>query len=99
MRKFYEKYIIYVLILIALALPLLIKSPYWLHLANLAGIYAILTLSLNLLTGCTGQFSVGHAGFYGIGAYASAIVTTKLGLPIWVGFIFAGILTGYILKF
>lgn len=92
MRKFYEKYIIYVLILIALALPLLIKSPYWLHLANLAGIYAILTLSLNLLTGCTGQFSVGHAGFYGIGAYASAIVTTKLGLPIWVGFIFAGIL-------
>lgn len=93
MGKFYKKYKIYIVILIGLMLPLFVSDDYILHLANLAGIFAILTLSLNLLTGCTGQFSVGQAAFYGIGAYTSAILTAKLGLPVFVGFIGAGIVT------
>ncbi len=46
---------------------------YALHLTILAGIYIILTISLNLIIGYAGQVSLGHAAFYGIGAYASAL--------------------------
>ena len=45
------------------------------------GVNIILAVSLNLITGFTGQFSLGHAAFMSIGAYTSAIMTTKLGLP------------------
>lgn len=51
----------------------------------LIGINIILAVSLNLITGFTGQFSLGHAAFMSIGAYASGIITAKLGLPFWVG--------------
>lgn len=45
-------------------------------------IYIILSTSLNLINGITGQFSIGHAGFMAIGAYMSAIFTVKLHLPL-----------------
>lgn len=45
------------------------------------GINIILAVSLNLITGFTGQFSLGHAAFMSIGAYVSAVATAKLGLP------------------
>lgn len=48
-------------------------AAYALHLTILAGIYIILTISLNLIIGYAGQVSLGHAAFYGIGAYASAL--------------------------
>lgn len=51
----------------------------------LVGINIILAVSLNLITGFTGQFSLGHAAFMSIGAYASGIMTAKLGMPFWVG--------------
>src|SRR4051794_18738005 len=49
----------------------------------LAGIYAIVAQGLNLLAGYTGQTSLGHAGFYAIGAYCGALLATKLGLGFW----------------
>lgn len=55
------------------------------------GINIILAVSLNLITGFTGQFSLGHAAFMAIGAYASAILTAKLGLPFIVGIIGAAL--------
>lgn len=48
---------------------------YYSHLFRLAGINIVLAVSLNLITGFTGQFSIGHAGFMAVGAYASAFVT------------------------
>jgi branched-chain amino acid transport system permease protein len=57
----------------------------------LIGINIILAVSLNLITGYTGQFSLGHAAFMSIGAYASATLTAKFGMPFIVGIIFAGI--------
>ena len=57
----------------------------------LIGINIILAVSLNLITGYTGQFSLGHAAFMSIGAYASAIATAKFGMPFIAGIIFAGI--------
>lgn len=57
----------------------------------LIGINIILAVSLNLITGFTGQFSLGHAAFMSIGAYASGIVTAKLGLPFIVGIMVAAV--------
>jgi branched-chain amino acid transport system permease protein len=54
---------------------------YLLHLAILAGIYIILTISLNLIIGYAGQVSLGHAAFYGIGAYASALTALNWHFP------------------
>ncbi|MDN3017758.1 branched-chain amino acid ABC transporter permease [Paenibacillus sp. BSR1-1] len=55
------------------------------------GINIILAASLHLIIGITGQFSIGHAGFLAVGAYASAIVTTKLSLPFPVALLAGGV--------
>lgn len=57
----------------------------------LVGINIILAVSLNLITGFTGQFSLGHAAFMAIGAYTSAVITAKLGMPFIVAILAAGI--------
>ena len=57
----------------------LAMSPYLLQVICLAGINVILAVSLNLINGFTGQFSIGHAGFMAIGAYASAFITVNFG--------------------
>lgn len=54
---------------------------YLLHLAVLAGIFIILTVSLNLIIGYAGQVSLGHAAFYGLGAYTSALVALNWHFP------------------
>ena len=54
------------LAVIGLTAPLWIPNPYHLHVLIMAGIFAILALSLNLLLGYTGQLSLGHAAFFGI---------------------------------
>ena len=48
-----------------------------------AGIYSLITMGLSLLMGYAGQISIGHAAFYGIGAYTSAILTARYGLNPW----------------
>src|SRR2546426_8807529 len=62
----------------ALTLPLWLESPYFLHVVIMAGIFGVLALSLNLLLGYTGQLSLGHAAFFGIGASPSALLTLRL---------------------
>ncbi len=66
----------------ALAFPF-VAGDYLLYLANLVGVLAIAALGLNILTGFTGQISLGHAAFVGVGAYAAAILATRVGLPFW----------------
>jgi branched-chain amino acid transport system permease protein len=51
--------------------------------ATIVCIYVILTLSLNIISGYAGQASLGHAAFFGIGAYTSALLTLKLGVNFW----------------
>jgi branched-chain amino acid transport system permease protein len=55
--------------------------PGSLFLMGLAGIYAIVALGLSLFLGYAGQISLGHAAFFGIGAYTTAILTTRYGIP------------------
>lgn len=60
-----------------LAKPLLERNSYLLHVLSLIAIYTLLAVGLNLLMGYAGQVSLGHAAFYGIGAYTSAILTAS----------------------
>lgn len=74
-------------------------TPYLIHLGILIGIYALLTLSLNLSVGFTGLLNMGHIAFFGIGAYTSALLSTH-GYPLWislVGSIILGALAGVII--
>src|SRR5678809_1534015 len=50
-------------------------GAYYYQIVILSGIYIILAVSLNLINGVTGQFSIGHAGFYAVGAYVGAAWT------------------------
>ena len=68
----------------------IIDSYLFLNIVSI-GINIILAVSLNLITGFTGQFSLGHAAFMSIGAYTSGIITAKLGLPFIVGIIAAAL--------
>ena len=56
-----------------------VTNPYHFQVLILIGINIVLAVSLNLVNGFTGQFSIGHAGFMAVGAYASAMFTLKLG--------------------
>lgn len=74
--------------------PAWVWNPYHLHTLIMAGIFAVLALSLNLLLGYTGQLSLGHAAFFGIGAYATGLLTVKLEWSPWVGLLAAIVLPG-----
>jgi branched-chain amino acid transport system permease protein len=71
--------------------PLVITDNYFLHIINMVGIFSLLAIGLNLVLGYCGQFSVGQAGFYAIGAYTSALLCTKMGLTFWLTLPLAGI--------
>jgi len=87
-----------VLLIIAaaiLAVPFVIHSNYLLRLVNVALIYSLLSVSLNIVLGYAGQIALGHAAFFGIGAYTAALISAdSSGLLFWPGFIAAGIVTG-----
>ena len=80
---------IFGVLLLLIVFPLAVNNPYIHRILIFIGIYTLLTSSLNLINGYTGLFSVGHAAFYGIGAYTSAILVMRAGVPIWVGMICA----------
>jgi branched-chain amino acid transport system permease protein len=84
-------------VVIALCLaPLLLHDDYIYHMLIMAGIYAVLAAGLNLLTGCAGLFSLGHAAFYGLGAYFSALTTLRLNWPFLPAFLGSGLFAGCI---
>ena len=66
-------------------------NDYLLHLLNLICVYAIVAVGLNILTGYSGQLSLGHGAFFGIGAYTSALLAARAGLPFFMAIPLAGI--------
>ena len=64
--------------LAALALPRFVTDQYVLRVVNMIMLYGILSLSLNLVGGYAGQLALGHAGFYGVGAYTAALLMINL---------------------
>lgn len=66
---------------------------YILHLFILFGIFSILAISLDVTLGYTGLFNIAHAALWGIGAYASGLLTLRLGLSVWAALLVSGIVT------
>src|SRR5512143_3398541 len=67
-------------------------NPYVIQILMYVGINMILTLSLNLVNGYMGEFSVGHAGFMGIGAYVASVLTVAVLPPAWAAPAFPAVL-------
>ena len=80
--------------LLLIILPYIGLSQYIMRIIIMMGIYTMLGLGLNMLTGYTGMVSLGHAGFYGIGAYTSALLSLNWGLPFYLSAIAGTILAG-----
>ena len=76
------------------AVPHAITNRYWLHVVNLSLIYVPLAIGANIITGYCGMVSMGQAAFFGIGAYTSALLTMRLGVPWPVAFAAAGLAAG-----
>lgn len=90
---------LWLVVLGSFCLPWLLSSGYYVHLANMIAIAFIFTASLNLIFGVAGQITVGHAAFYGIGAYTAAILMRE-GVSFWLavpGAMLAAGLAGFLL--
>jgi branched-chain amino acid transport system permease protein len=90
-------YIIFLVIIIVTGTVL--KNPYYLQVLTFIGINTLLALGLNMLMGYAGQISLGHAAFYGIGAYGTAILTVHHNLNPWIAMpiaIAAAMLVAYV---
>lgn len=86
MKKLLNKKTIAYIVLIAViaVYPLINNDRYVLHLMTSMMINIISYLGLNLLIGLSGQVSLGHSAFFGIGAYTAGLLCTKLGVPAWI---------------
>ncbi len=87
--------------LCVLLLPLFSQDPYLLRILIFTSIFAILAASWDLLSGFTGQMNFGHALFFGVAAYCTALLNLRLGLPPWIsipigalGAVLAGLIIG-----
>ncbi|WHY55247.1 branched-chain amino acid ABC transporter permease [Peribacillus simplex] len=69
-----------------------ILNPFYINTLMFIGINIMLATSLHLIIGITGQFSIGHAGFLAVGAYASAVMTMKLELPFIIAVLAGGVI-------
>lgn len=91
-RNFSKKSIPYALLV--LLAPFILTDDYYHSVMVVAGMHAIVVLGLCLVMGLAGQISLGQAAFWGIGAYTSAVLTTKYGIPPVAGLVAAAIIPG-----
>jgi branched-chain amino acid transport system permease protein len=90
-----------ILILFLAAFPFLFKN-YYVYVANYVAINVLVAIGLNLLVGYTGQISLGHAGFFAVGAYGTLILMAKLHIPFLLSLPLAGLISalfGFLLGF
>ncbi len=84
-----------VLLALGVLLPQLLPQ-YFLYLGNVLMMYAVLAVGLDLLLGWAGQFAFAHIAFFGVGAYATVLLQTRLGLPFLAAMPAAALLAGLI---
>ncbi len=87
-----KKKILFILLIVIALLPLAIKSNNFRHIMILFVLFAGLGEAWNIITGYAGQTSFGHAAFFGIGAYTSAVFVWKFGILPWYGLLAGGII-------
>ncbi len=86
------------LTLLVFTLPAFVHSPYYYSVLIIIGIFGIVVLGLTMLIGYAGQISLGHAGFFGFGAYFSAVLTTRFHLDPWLAML-VGLVATIVLAF
>jgi len=82
--------------LIALGLPLVVRSATYLHIVILLYLYAYLTMSWNLVGGFAGVLPLGHSAFLGIGAYTSTVLSLQYGVSPWMGMLVGALLASVV---
>lgn len=80
-------------------LPLLVDNAYYLSVISFIGIYSMVVLGLNLLMGYAGQISLGHAAFFGLGAYLSGVLMVHANMNGWLAMALAVLITGVVAYF
>ncbi|HZW04447.1 MAG TPA: branched-chain amino acid ABC transporter permease, partial [Anaerolineaceae bacterium] len=89
-----KKILLVTALLAALVIPLTLRSqPYIIHILVVAQISIILALGLNFQVGSTGIPNLGYAAFYGVGAYVSALLSTRFGVSFWAALLAAGVVS------
>ncbi len=78
-----SRIIVALFFIVLLGMPLISRNPYLIRVIILTSIFAILAASWDLLSGFTGQMNFGHALFFGVGAYTSALLNIHLHIPPW----------------
>ncbi|MCF8078354.1 MAG: branched-chain amino acid ABC transporter permease [Desulfobacterales bacterium] len=78
----------------AVILPVVLNEAFYQHILITSGINVILAVSLGIIMGYLGELSLGHGAFYGIGAYTSALLAMKLGVPFPAAFVMAVLFSG-----
>ena len=89
-QSVFVKFWLTVFFIFLILIPL-VADAYVLYIANLIGFAIIGAVGLNILTGFTGQISLGHAAFVGVGGYTAAILMTKLNFSFWLALPCAGV--------
>jgi branched-chain amino acid transport system permease protein len=102
-----KRFLPWLAVLAFVSIPLWLKDPYLLNACIITGIFIIAAMSLNLLLGYTGQLSLGHVAFFGIGAYVSALTSMGFDVelfggirvvhepwPVWTGLVLAVVIAG-----
>lgn len=79
-----------------LIFPFVASNRYQVHIINMAGIYILISLGLNLAMGYAGQFNLAMGALWGVGAYTAAILNTRLGIPFWINLPAAMVVTGLV---
>jgi branched-chain amino acid transport system permease protein len=90
-----RKWLILTILVIAVIIPQVVTNKYYMNILIMSGIWSIVALSLNLILGYTGQVNLAHGAFFGIGAYASALLMLKLKLSFWLALPFAAAIAGF----
>lgn len=93
-RNIYISYLFFALLV--LIIPLFLRKPYYLGVLVQVGIFSLITMGLSLLMGYAGQISLGHAAFFGLGAYISAIMTGTYHWSPWLAIVAGMCLVGFV---
>ena len=88
----------FLILALALAGSLLLNSGYFTNLLVVIGLHTLPAIGLALLMGYTGQISLGHAAFYGLGAYGAAVLGRRLGLDPWLDILLAALIVAVIAR-
>ncbi len=91
-----DRILIFIAVVVLILLPLLFSNPYYINILTQFAIFAVFALSLNFIVGYIGEISFGHAAYFGLGAYFTALISQNFGTSYWISLIIAIMLTGLI---